>query len=156
VWLALAAQVDVGPRSACRLPLQVVAASSGENGFAEAAFTPTYVYRFRHENDQIVPYVGLGAKLAFVEGGRTLLGRPVTGVATTDSCSRRHSLGGSTTTDCSFAISPEPVAGVEWHANRLLALDISASYSFARLTSSDGLVSWINLLSIFVAPRLSF
>jgi hypothetical protein len=157
VWLALAAQVDMGPRSAFRLPLQVVAASSGENGFAEAAFTPTYIYRFRHENDQtIVPYVGLGAKLAFVEGGRTLLGRPLTGMATSDSCSRRRSFGGSTTTDCSFAISPEPVAGVEWHATRLFALDIAASYSFARLASSDGVVSWINLLSIFVAPRLSF
>ena len=58
--------------------------------------------------------------------------------------------------DCSFAISPEPVAGVEWHANRLFALDIAASYSFARLTSSGGAVSWVNLLSIFVAPRLSF
>jgi hypothetical protein len=157
VWLALAAQVDMGPRAAFRLTLHVVAASSGDEGFAEIAFTPTYIYRFRHENDQaIVPYVGLGAKLAFVEGGRTLLGRPLTGMATADSCSRRHSLGGSTTTDCSFAISPEPVAGVEWHANRLFALDIAASYSFARLTSSDGAVSWINLLSIFVAPRLSF
>jgi hypothetical protein len=91
----------------------------------------------------------------FVEAGRTLLGRP-TGTATADSCSRRHSLGGSVTTDCSFAISPEPVAGIEWHATRLFALDIAASYSFARLTSTAGAVSWINLLSIFVAPRLSF
>jgi hypothetical protein len=46
IWLALAAQVDMGPRAAFRLPLQVVAASSGENGFAEVAFTPTYVYAF--------------------------------------------------------------------------------------------------------------
>ena len=157
VWLGLAAQVDMGPHAAFRLPLQVVAAGSGENGFAEVAFTPTYVYRFRHENEQtIVPYVGVGVKLAFVEGGRTLLGRPLTGMASPDACSRRHSLGGSTTTDCSFALSPEPVAGIEWHATRLFALDIAASYSFARLTSSGSGVAWINLLSIFVAPRLSF
>jgi len=158
VWLALAAQVDMGPHAAFRLPLQIAAASSGEHGFAEAAFTPTYVYRFRRENDQtIVPYVGLGLKLAFVEGGRTLLGRPLTGTASPDSCSRRHSTGGSVTTDCGFAVSPEPVAGIEWHANRLFALDIAASYSFARLTSSSGgTASWINLLAIFVAPRLSF
>jgi hypothetical protein len=157
VWLALAAQVDMGPHAAFRLPLQIAAASSGEHGFAEAAFTPTYVYRFRHENDQtIVPYVGLGVKLAFVEGGRTLLGRPLTGMASPDSCSRRHSTGGSVTTDCGFAVSPEPVAGIEWHANRLFALDIAASYSFAHLTSSSDGSAWINLLSIFVAPRLSF
>jgi hypothetical protein len=157
VWLALAAQVDMGPHAAFRLPLQIAAASSGEHGFAEAAFTPTYVYRFRHENDQtIVPYVGLGLKLAFLEGGRTLLGRPLTGMASPDSCSRRHSTGGSVTTDCGFAVSPEPVAGIEWHANRLFALDIAASYSFAHLTSSSDGSAWINLLSIFVAPRLSF
>ena len=156
IWIALAAQVDMGPRAAFRLPLQIVAAGSGENGFAQIAFTPTYIYRFRYENEQpIVPYVGLGAKLMFVEAGRTFLGRP-TGTATADSCSRRHSIGGSTTTDCSFAISPEPVAGIEWHATRLFALDIGASYSFAHLTSSAGAVSWIHLLSLFVAPRLSF
>jgi hypothetical protein len=155
VLLGLAAQVDMGPRSAFRLPLSVVAASSGENQFAEAAFVPTYIYRFRNETEQtIVPYVGLGVRVEFVDAGRRLLGRPLTGMKSPDSCAGRH--GTSTDRDCGFALSPEPIAGIEWHANRLFALDIAATYSFAHLTSSDGVVSWIHLLSIYVGPRLSF
>jgi hypothetical protein len=157
VLMALAAQIDMGTRAAFRLPLQIVVAGSGANGFAELAFTPTYIYRFRYANDQtIVPYGGLGLKLGFVDAGRTVLGRPLTGTASPDACSRRHSLGGSTTTDCAFALSPEPVAGIEWHAGRLFALDVAATYSFAHLTASDGQVSWVHLLSFYVAPRLSF
>jgi hypothetical protein len=155
VHLALAAQVDMGPRSAFRLPLAFVAASSGSQEFAEASFVPTYIYRFRNQADQtIVPYVGLGVKLAFIVGGRQLLGRPDDMVKTPDSCQRRYST--DVTKDCGFAVSPEPTAGFEWHATRLFALDVAAAYSFAHLTSSAGLVSWIHVLSIYVGPRLSF
>jgi hypothetical protein len=155
VLLALAAQIDMGPRAAFRLPLSVVAAASGENQLAEAAFVPTYIYRFRDQADQtIVPYVGLGVRVEFVDAGRRLLGRPLTGMKSPDSCSGRRVT--SVDRDCAFALSPEPIAGIEWHANRLFALDIAATYSFAHLTSSDGIVSWIHLLSIYVGPRLSF
>jgi hypothetical protein len=155
VHLALALQIDMGPRAAFRLPLSLVAAGSGENEFAEIAFTPTFVYRFRYETEQtFVPYVGLGVALEFVDAGRGALGRPVTGMRSPDSCSSRSTT--STVRDCAFAISPAPIAGVEWHANRLFALDLAASYSFAHLTSSTGLVSWIHLLSVFVGPRVSF
>jgi hypothetical protein len=33
---------------------------------------------------------------------------------------------------------------------------VAAAYSYAHLTSSAGLVSWIHVLSIYVGPRLSF
>jgi hypothetical protein len=46
--------------------------------------------------------------------------------------------------------------GVESSANRLFALDIAGAYSFAHLTSSAGLVSWIHVVSVYVGPRLSF
>jgi hypothetical protein len=155
VHLALGVQIDMGPRAAFRLPLSFVGADSGANQFAEIAFVPSYIYRFRSEIDQtIVPYLGLGVKLGFVDAGRTLLARPLTGARSPDSCSTRTTT--STVRDCGFAVSPEPTAGLEWHANRLFALDVAASYSFAHLTSSTGLVSWVHILSIYVGPRLSF
>ena len=155
VHLALGAQIDMGPRAAVRLPLAIVAAGSGTGSFAEASFVPTYIYRFRNQADQtLVPYVGLGVKLAFVDAGRQLLGRPDTGVKSPDSCTRRHSV--DTSEDCAFTVSPEPTAGFEWHANRLFALDVAGAYSFAHLTSSAGLVSWIHVVSVYVGPRLSF
>jgi hypothetical protein len=153
--LALGVQADMGPRAAFRLPLVIVGASGGATEFAEGSFVPTYIYRFRSDNDQmIVPYVGLGLKLAFIVAGRQLLGRPNDMVITSDSCQRRFSA--DQIKDCGFAISPEPTAGFEWHANRLFALDVAAAYSFAHLTSVAGLVSWIHVISIYVGPRLSF
>jgi hypothetical protein len=153
--LALGVQADMGPRAAFRLPLVIVGASGGATEFAEGSFVPTYIYRFRNDADQmIVPYVGLGLKLAFIVGGRQLLGRPNDMVITSDSCRGRFST--DAVKDCGFAVSPEPTAGFEWHANRLFALDIAAAYSFAHLTSSAGLVSWIHVISIYVGPRLSF
>jgi len=32
---------------------------------------------------------------------------------------------------------------------------MAASYSFAHLTSSTGIVSWVHVLTIFVGPRLT-
>jgi len=154
VHLGLGLQIDMGPRAAFRLPITFVGADSGDNQFVEIAFVPSYIYRFRHEADQtLVPYLGLGVKLGFVDAGRSLLGRPLTGMRSPDSCSTRRTT--STDRDCAFTVSPEPTAGLEWHANRLFALDLAASYSFAHLTSSEGLVSWVHVLSIYVGPRLS-
>jgi len=154
VHLALGVQIDMGPRAAFRLPLSFVAAGSGENELSELSFVPTYVYRFRDQADQtFVPYIGLGLNMVFVDAGRTVLGRPDTGMKTPDSCGRYMT---SATRDCGFAISPEPIAGIEWHANRLFAVDMAGSYSFARLKSSAGLVSWVQVLEIYAGPRLSF
>ena len=153
VHLALGVQADLGPRAAFRLPLSVVAAGSGNSELSEVSLVPAYVYRFRNRaNQTVVPYVGVGMKLIFVDAGRPLLGRPDTGVKTPDSCGRHNS---STTRDCGFAISPEPTAGIEWHSNRWFALDVASSYSFAHLTSSSGVVSWVHVLSIYVGPRLT-
>ncbi|HXU07161.1 MAG TPA: hypothetical protein VN903_39680 [Polyangia bacterium] len=154
VHLALGVQADLGPRAAFRLPLSVQAAGSGNSALSEVSLVPAFIYRFRNRaNQTVVPYVGLGMKLIFVEAGRPLLGRPDTGVKSPDSCGRYHN---STIRDCGFAISPEPTAGIEWHSNRWFALDAAAAYSFAHLTSSTGLVSWIHVLSIYVGPRLTF
>ena len=144
----------MGARAAFRLPLSFVASGSGENELAELSIVPTYIHRFRTQTEQtFVPYVGLGLNLVFVDAGRAALGRPDTGTRTPDSCGRHNT---SYTRDCAFAISPAPTAGVEWHANRLFALDVAASYSFAHLTSSAGLVSWIQVVTVSVGPRLSF
>jgi hypothetical protein len=154
VHLGLGIQVDMGPRAAFRLPISFVASGSGEDELAELSIVPTYIYRFRSETEQtFVPYVGLGLNLVFVDSARGVLGRPDTGMRTPDSCGRHNT---SYTRDCAFAISPAPTAGIEWQANRLFALDLGASYSFAHLTSSAGLVSWVHVLAIYVGPRLTF
>jgi len=154
VHLALAVQGDMGPHAAFRLPLSFAGASSGDNQYAEIAFVPTYLYRFRSQVDQaFVPYVGLGVALKFIDAGRALLGRPETTLRSSDSCSSRTTT--NTARDCAFAISPEPTAGVEWQGSRLFTLDMAASYSFAHLTSSTGIVSWVHVLTIFVGPRLT-
>jgi hypothetical protein len=149
---ALAAQVDLGPRAALRLPLSIVVAASGENDYSELALTPTYIYRFRYRTHQeLVPYAGLGVKLAFVDASRPLLGRPLNGMRTPDSCDRQTSV----QRDCSFAISPAPTVGIEFSPSRLFTLDVAFSYSFSHLTSSEGAVSWVHLFAVSVGPRLS-
>jgi len=154
VHLALGVQADMGPRAAFRLPLSVVATGSGDSTLSEVSLVPAFIYRFRSRaNQTVVPYAGLGMKLIFVDASRSLLGRPDTGVKTPDSCGRYNT---STIRDCGVAISPEPTAGIEWHSSRWFALDVAASYSFAHLTSSAGVVSWIHVLSIYVGPRLTF
>ncbi len=153
VHLALGVQADMGPRAAFRLPLAVVATGSGDRTLSEVSLVPAFIYRFRNRANQVVvPYGGLGMKLIFVDASRALLGRPDTGVKSPDSCGRYNT---STVRDCGFAISPEPTAGIEWHSTRWFALDVAAAYSFAHLTSSTGLVSWVQVLSIYVGPRLT-
>jgi hypothetical protein len=152
--LALALQVDMGPQAAFRLPLAVTIAGSGDNLFAYGAFVPTFIYRFRKEIDQaFIPYIGLGASLGFVEAGRHVLGRPVLGTPTADSCSSHRT---GMIRDCAFTLSPAPIVGVEWHGGRLFAVDIAAAYAFAHLTSSDAIVSWVHIFELFVGPRLTF
>jgi len=157
---ALALQFDLGPRAAFRLPLSLVFAGSGNDEFGQLAFAPTFLYRFRsHPEQEFVPYLGLGLRVGAGLGGRHLLGRPVTGVAGSDSCpdSKEHPRSANAPIpDCSFLVSPEPVVGLEWHTSRLFSIDIAASYSFAHFSSSEGLARWVSLLQIYLGPRVSF
>jgi hypothetical protein len=157
---ALALQFDLGPAAAFRLPLAFAFAGSGNDEFGQLALAPTFIYRFRTQQDQeIVPYLGLGLRMGAVLAGRHLLGRPVTGVAGADSCpsSKEHPRGSTDPIpDCSFFVSPEPVVGLEWHTSRIFSLDIAATYSFAHFSSSEGLARWVSLLQVYLGPRVSF
>ena len=157
---ALALQFDLGPRAAFRLPLSFAFAGSGNDEFGELAFAPTFIYRFRSQQDQeLVPYLGLGLRVGAGAAGRHFLGRPVTGVAGPDSCpdSKEHPRSANAPIlDCSFFVSPEPVVGLEWHTSRLFSIDLAASYSFAHFSSSEGLARWVSLLQVYLGPRVSF
>jgi hypothetical protein len=140
------------------MPASFAVAGSGDDSFGHLALSPALLYRFLDDTDQRwVPYVGLGLRLGVMVAGRHLLGRPVTGVPTADTCSRRNRSATSTPVeDCAFTISPEPMVGIEWHTSRLFSLDFAATYSFSHVTSSEGLVSWVHLLQLYVGPRFSF
>jgi hypothetical protein len=157
---ALALQFDLGPHAAFRLPLSFVFAGSGNDEFGQLALAPTFIYRFRSQQDQeLVPYLGLALRVGSILAGRHFLGRPVTGVAGPDSCpdSKEHPRGATAAIpDCSFFVSPEPVVGLEWHTSRIFSLDIAASYSFAHFSSSEGLARWVSLLQVYLGPRVSF
>jgi hypothetical protein len=150
--VGVATQVDVGPRSALRFGLLLSAAGSGDDGAGQALLSAAYLYRFRHDAAQtVVPYVGAGVALEGVAAGRHLLGRPVTGMRTADSCTRR-----GTTADCAFTVSPMPLVGIEWHQGPLFSIDFGATYAFAYLTSSEGQTTWLHSFALFAAPRWSF
>jgi len=153
---ALALQIDMGPHAAFRLPLSFAFAGGGNEIFGQLAFTPGLLYRFRRSVEQeLVPYLGLGLKLGVLVGGRGLLGRPITGMRTSDACSQRRAQG-ARIDDCAFTFSPEPMVGLEWHTSRIFSLDFSAAYSFARLTSEEQIVSWVHVFQVVTGPRLSF
>ena len=158
--VALALQFDMGPRAAFRLPVSFAFAGNGNDEFGQLALAPAVIYRFRSNNDQeLVPYLGLGLRLGSALGGRHLLGRPVTGVAGPDSCpaSKEHPRGsGSPIPDCAIFVSPESTLGLEWHTSRLFSIDLAASYSFVHFGSSEGLARWVSLLQVYLGPRVSF
>ena len=157
---ALALQFDLGPHAAFRLPLSFVFAGSGNDEFGQLALAPTFIYRFRSQQDQeLVPYLGLALRVGSILAGRHFLGRPVTGVAGPDSCpdSKEHPRGANAPIpDCSFLVSPEPLVGLEWHTSQLFSIDIAASYSFVHFSSSEGLARWVSVLQIYLGPRVSF
>ena len=158
--MAVAMQFDLGPQAAFQLPLAFVLTGAGNDDFGELALYPTFIYRLRSKVGQtIVPYGGLGLRLGSALGGRHLLGRPVTNVATPDSCSRHAKYTGTTrdpANDCSLFASPDPVVGFEWHSGRWLSIDVAARYSFVRFTSAQYPVSWVHVLQLFAGPRITF
>jgi len=78
--LALAAQVEINPSWALRLPLVLGVTGSGnhyDSGFAELALIPGVVYRFRDPKSPWIPYVGGGIALGAWGADRPLLDLPV-------------------------------------------------------------------------------
>jgi hypothetical protein len=132
------------------MPASFAVAGSGDDSFGHLALSPALLYRFLDDTDQRwVPYVGLGLRLGVMVAGRHLLGRPVTGVPTADTCSRRNRSATSTPIeDCAFTISPEPMGD---HTSAFF-LDFAATYSFSRHLS-EGLVSRVHLVQLYVGPR---
>jgi hypothetical protein len=153
-----AIQVDVGPRWALRLPLELGAGGSGDSTFAELALTPGVLYRWRDDADQRwVPYFGGGFKLGLAGANRGLLGLPLVTSEALDTQAldiHFHHHDGDSSSDPNdvsrLGAFPELWAGLEWHPTRWFALNLGGAYTYVRLAGTN-----VHLLHERVGLRFS-
>lgn len=148
-----ALQFDLGPRFALRIPAVFdFTTRSGNTAFGQLALSPGALYRFRDSADQRwIPYVGAGLRLAAQGVHRDFVGEPLVTTTTaplsTAGLGQTASLGARWKTadlfdehhsghshdpnlDAELGAGPELWAGLEYHATRLFALDLNATYAW--------------------------
>jgi hypothetical protein len=140
-----ALQIDLGPRWAFRLPLDLSAGGEDPRQFTELGVTPGLLYRWRSDADQTwVPYLGAGLRLGGVGAGRGLLGQPLLLAQ-----ARVHAMGfdggdfddGDGADDPNLETkvhaAPELWLGVAWQPARWFALTLGGSYLYTRMMGSS-------------------
>jgi hypothetical protein len=129
--LGLAIQVDVGPRLAARVPLDIVI-KSGTTAYREVSLAPGLRYRWRSSPEQfLVPFAGLGMRLGLANPEDTVFtGEPPVPPEFEGPAPR-------------FLASPEVSAGVELRPVRWFALTLQADYTFV----------WMNVPTVLHVVR---
>ena len=149
IALGLGVEIDLSPRLALRLPLEInFAGSTNTDGsgvedstvFAYVGLSPGLVYRFRSEPDQRwTPYVGGAIKLGGFMFGRRLLGlAPNPPPATMQEFTRAGA-------------APDLAAGLLFTPFRWLCWRIAVDYSYIFVANTS-----LHALSETVGPQLSF
>lgn len=148
-------QVDSGPRWALRFPAQL---SGTGRGFSELTVTPGILYRWRRSTEQRwVPYLGGGAKLGLLIGGRPFLGlaAQTPSVTTLLLADLDDWDDGDTESQgehwSKFGSGTEVWTGLEWHPARLISLDLGFGYSYVRMAGAN-----VHAIRQTVGLRLSF
>ncbi len=129
--VGLAMQVDLGPRLAARVPLDVVL-ESGTTAYREFSFAPGLLYRWRSSPEQLlVPFAGLGLRLGLTNPDDTVFtGEPPVPPEFEGAAIK-------------FLASPEVWAGVELRPVRWFALTLQADYTFV----------WMNVPTVLHVVR---
>jgi hypothetical protein len=149
VALGLGVEIDLTPRTALRIPLEInYAGSSNEDGsfvehstvFAYVGLTPGITYRFRSERDQRwTAYVGGAVKLGGFMFGRQLLGvAPNPPPATMQEFTRAGA-------------APELTAGFLFTPFRWLTWRINIDYTYIYVAHTS-----VHALAETIGPQLSF
>jgi len=149
VALGLGVEIDLGPRTALRIPLEInYAGSSNTDGsgveqstvFAYVGLSPGIVYRFRSERDQRwTAYLGGALKLGGFMFGRQLLGvAPNPPPATMQEFTRAGA-------------APDLMAGFLFTPFRWLTWRIALDYTYIFVAHTS-----VHALSETIGPQLSF
>jgi hypothetical protein len=149
VVVATGVEVDIGTRTALRVPLEIAYAGSSNNDaagveqstvFLFVGLSPGIVYRFRRERQQRwTPYVGGAARLGGFMFGRSLLGvAPNPPPATMQEFQR-------------LGVAPEVTAGLLFSPARWFSLRIAVDYTYILVAHTS-----VHALSETIAPRFSF
>ena len=149
VALGLGVEIDLGPRTALRIPLEInYAGSSNTDGsgveqstvFAYVGLSPGIVYRFRSERDQRwTAYLGGALKLGGFMFGRHLLGvAPNPPPATMQEFTRAGA-------------APDLMAGFLFTPFRWLTWRIALDYTYIFVAHTS-----VHALSETIGPQLSF
>jgi hypothetical protein len=142
-------EIDLGPRLALRIPLEIAyAGSSNEDAsgveqstvFLYAGLSPGVVYRFRSERDQRwTPYVGGAVKLGAFMFGRQLLGvAPNPPPATMQEFTR-------------VGVAPDLSAGVLFTPARWFSWRIGIDYTYIFVAHTS-----VHAFAETIAPQFSF
>jgi hypothetical protein len=155
IGLAVAVQLDAGPRWAFRLPLSLdVTDAISPGGFADLSITPGLLHRWRTRSDQRwIPYAGGGIKLGSFEAGHSLLDLPL--VTTSALFGDHHSFGGGHPHDPNRELrlraAPEVWGGLEYHTSSWFSLNLTATYAWIRIAGEN-----VHLFRELLAFRFSF
>lgn len=141
VVLGIGPELDLGPRLALRVPLQLGFAGDVESStsFAELALAPGVVYRFRHDRHQRwVPFAGGALALGAFQFGRQLLGLA-------------PSPAGVSQTFVKVGAAPEALGGVLYCPATFFAVRFGASYTymFVARTSAHAVTETVDLRFMF-------
>ena len=142
-------EIDLGPRAALRVPLEIAYAGSSSNDaagveqstvFLFAGLAPGIVYRFRQERLQRwTPYVGGAVRLGGFMFGRSLLGvAPNPPPVTMQEFQR-------------LGVAPEVTAGLLFSPARWFSLRIAVDYTYIFVAHTS-----VHAFSETIAPRFSF
>jgi hypothetical protein len=149
VALAAGVEIDLGPRTALRVPLEInYAGSSSENAagveqstvFVFAGLSPGVVYRFRYERDQRwTAYLGGTVKL-----GAFMFGRRLLGVAQNPPPATMQEFTRS-------GVAPEVTGGVLFTPLSWLSWRIAVDYTYIFVAHTS-----VHTLAETVGPQFSF
>jgi hypothetical protein len=149
IALGTGVEIDLGPRMALRVPLEIAVAGSSNDdaagveqstAFVYVGLSPGVVYRFRSERDQRwTPYVGGAIKLGGFMFGRRLLGvAPNPPPATMQEFTRA-------------GIAPDLAAGLLFTPFRWIAWRIAVDYTYIFVAHTS-----VHALSETIGPQFSF
>jgi hypothetical protein len=149
IVVATGVEIDIGTRTALRVPLEIAYAGSSNNDaagveqstvFLFAGLSPGIVYRFRRERQQRwMAYVGGAARLGGFMFGRSLLGvAPNPPPVTMQEFQR-------------LGVAPEVTAGLLFSPARWFSLRIAVDYTYIFVAHTS-----VHALSETIAPRFSF
>jgi len=140
-------EIDLGPRWAVRLTLQIAAAGgaaradedSDAGTFVGAYLAPAVVYRFRHADRQHwIPFVSAGADLGTYSFGRGLLGLPAAPAGHGQDFVRSGP-------------APSVGGGILFSPTRIIGLRFAIDYAYFYVAHTS-----LHLLSETIALRVSF